>query len=158
MPNITKLKLQDDIEYTLSTPILLDQEESTSTTSAPSSAYIKSKIDEISNKFLKYWKLFEIEELPQQDGLDMYDYWNMYGTYKCSNTERVNTFLHCPMDQAFILLLTGIDVEAYPLQIYINYTGSTIAMQYCDNWMRNNPPDPSQWHAREVKLNSYTYS
>ena len=47
MPNITKLKLQDDIEYTLSAPILLDQEESTSTTSAPSSNYLKTRLDNI---------------------------------------------------------------------------------------------------------------
>ena len=49
MPNITKLKLQDDILYTLSAPILLDQEESTSTTSAPSSNYLKTKIDDINS-------------------------------------------------------------------------------------------------------------
>ena len=49
MPNITKLKLQDDIEYTLSAPILLDQEESTSTTSAPSSNYLKTRLDNIEN-------------------------------------------------------------------------------------------------------------
>ena len=58
MPNITKLKLQDDILYTLSAPILLDQEESDSTTSAPSSAYIKSKIDDINS---------DIYDLQQQD-------------------------------------------------------------------------------------------
>ena len=58
MPNITKLKLQDDIEYTLSAPILLDQEESTSTTSAPSSNYLKTKIDSINS---------DIYDLQQQD-------------------------------------------------------------------------------------------
>ena len=65
MPNITKLKLQDDIEYTLSAPILLDQEESASTTSAPSSNYLKTKIDDINNT------IFNTEERLQQeiDGL-----------------------------------------------------------------------------------------
>ena len=58
MPNITKLKLQDDILYTLSAPILLDQEESTSTTSAPSSNYLKTKIDSINS---------DIYDLQQQD-------------------------------------------------------------------------------------------
>ena len=60
MPNITKLKLQDDIEYTLSAPILLDQEESTSTTSAPSSNYLKTVVDGISSN------VFNINEDLQQ--------------------------------------------------------------------------------------------
>ena len=61
MPNITKLKLQDDILYTLSAPILLDQEESTSTTSAPSSNYLKIVVDGISSTIFN-----AKEELQQQ--------------------------------------------------------------------------------------------
>ena len=60
MPNITKLKLQDDILYTLSAPILLDQEESDSTTSAPSSNYLKTVVDGISSN------VFNINEDLQQ--------------------------------------------------------------------------------------------
>ena len=60
MPNITKLKLQDDILYTLSAPILLDQEESDSTTSAPSSNYLKTVVDGINSN------VFNINEDLQQ--------------------------------------------------------------------------------------------
>ena len=47
--NITKLKLLDGTVYNMSAPILLDQTESSSTTSAPSSNYIKELVQNINN-------------------------------------------------------------------------------------------------------------
>ena len=49
MNNITKLKLLDGTVYNMSAPILLDQTESNSTTSAPSSNYIKEIVQNINN-------------------------------------------------------------------------------------------------------------
>ena len=181
MPNITKLKLQDDILYTLSAPILLDQEESTSTTSAPSSNYLKTKIDSINSdiydlqqqdttlqnninniinfELAKFWRVNpnEITEL-NEEGLDMYNFWNTYGTYKCSSTTRAKEYIHCPVSEAFIMILTGIALPAYTLQIYISYTGYEIATQFCDNWQQENPPATSKWRTFKMTLPSYKYS
>ena len=74
MPNITKLKLQDDIEYTLSAPILLDQEESTSTTSAPSSNYLKTRLDNIESDIENIYYIINtrlLQVLRLKDGTDL---------------------------------------------------------------------------------------
>ena len=74
MPNITKLKLQDDIEYTLSAPILLDQEESTSTTSAPSSNYLKTRLDNIETDIENIYYTINtrlLQVLRLKDGTDL---------------------------------------------------------------------------------------
>ena len=145
MPNITKLKLQDDIEYTLSAPILLDQEESDSTTSAPSSAYIKSKIDDINSRInslnttIQEWA----PDIPNIDSL-MTNWTNMTNRiynfnswyirhYENANTNRVITITMNNVDTAHHMLIVwgdannigffGILYRAQP--VWIEGQGST---------------------------------
>ena len=61
--NITKLKLLDGTVYNMSAPILLDQVESNSTTSAPSSNYIKEILANLNQQLSQiYSRLDNIDE------------------------------------------------------------------------------------------------
>ena len=63
MNNITKLKLLDGTVYNMSAPILLDQTESNSTTSAPSSNYIKELKSAILDNINTKASIQELEDI-----------------------------------------------------------------------------------------------
>ena len=153
MANITKLLLQDEL-LDISSSYLQNQINDINTNISD----IVSNISNIQDDMANFIKLYEFTELPETGTVDMYDYWNVRGSYACSSSDRARSFLHCPMTQAFIVIFTGISYNIYPLQIYISFDGASIATQFCDNWPMTDPPLESKWKTFIMNLEQYTYS